>query len=115
MGFSHPQSLCPLSLQIIESRCPHQMCKKQTHFLTKYRLDGHNLEIEMRRKKLCWKSKKGQVHQDGRGDVKMGNQTTSLGRNNMENVFLNVTDHSSSLDQNLNRKKHPKPSKGQTI
>lgn len=38
----------------------------------------------------------------------MGNETTSLGRNNMENIFLNVKDHSSPLDQNLNRKKHTK-------
>lgn len=38
----------------------------------------------------------------------MGNETTSLRRHNMENIFLNVKDHSSPLDQNLNRKKHTK-------
>lgn len=39
-----------------------------------------------------------QVHQDGRRDVKLGNQTTSLGRSNMENIFLSVDDQSSILD-----------------
>ena len=106
----------PLLLQITESRCPNQMCNMQTHFLTKYGIDGHNLGIEMRRNKLCWKPENGQVHQDGRREVKMGNQTTSLGRNNMENIFLNVKDHSSSLDQNLKRKKkHTKLTEGKTI
>lgn len=115
MGFSCPQFLCPLLLRIIESRCSCQMCKMQTHFLTKYKIDGRNLEMEMRRKKLCWKPKKGQVHQDSRGDVKMGNQTTSLHTKNMENIFLNVKDHSSSLDQNLNRKKHTKLTERKTL
>lgn len=45
----------------------------------------------------------------------MGNQTTSLGRNNMENIFLNVKDHSSPLGQNLNRKKHTKLTEGKTV
>lgn len=64
----------------------------QTHFLSKYSIDDHNLEKAKKRNKLCWKPKKGHVYQDGREEVKMGNQTTSLGRNNMENIFLNVKD-----------------------
>lgn len=84
MGFYYPHSLCPILLQVSESRCPNQMCKTQTRFLTKYRLKGHNLEIE-RRRQLFQKPQKGQIHQDGTGDVNMG---LSLGRDNMENIFF---------------------------
>lgn len=62
----------------------------QTHFLTKYSIDDHNLEKAKKKNQLCWKPKKGHVYQDGREEVKMGNQTTSPVRNNMGNIFLNV-------------------------
>lgn len=35
----------------------------QTHFLTKYRIDGHSLEIQMRRKKR--KYKRGEINYAG--------------------------------------------------
>lgn len=63
----------------------------QTNFLAKYSIDDHNLEKAKKKNKRCWKLRKGQVYQDGREEVKMGNQT-SLGRNNMESIFLNVED-----------------------
>lgn len=72
IGFYYPPSLCPGFLQMSEDRYPNQMRKTRTHFLTEYRLDGRNLETEMGRKQLCWKPKKGRVHRDGRGDMKMG-------------------------------------------
>lgn len=71
IGLYYPHSLCPVLLRLSESRCPNQIRKIQTHFLTQYRLDGRNLETEMGREQLCWKPKKGEVHHDGTGDGKM--------------------------------------------
>lgn len=67
-------------------------------------MDAHNLETQMKREELCWQLNKGQVHPDSRGNVKVGRQRTSLGRNDMKNNFLNVQVHGSTLNQNRNRK-----------
>lgn len=104
MGFYYPHSLCPVELQISESRCPNQVCKTQTRFLTEYRLDGHNLEIEGE-SSCAGNLRKVKFINMAEGMLKwdfLWVETT------WKIFFRNVKDHSGFLDPSLNRKKHTK-------